>query len=190
MMKRGNISVKVCDICQVDTLVFLSFCPHAEAMGLKIKLDVSNMAFKSQGVVFYFPLNAGFCFYFQGKGEMSTYWLTDVHRSPFESCGINSSVSTFSSSSFGMVCDMLQDGGSWMQAPGMEHSTKSLSASDLRNLAQSSVKTTTPISMSVSGDRPPDFNTFRNFIGRRKTEICIDEMTEKEKSERSLESQA
>lgn len=79
-----------------------------------------------------------------------------------------------------------------MRALGMEYSTKSLSASDIRNLAQCPVKTTKPISMSVSDDRPPDFNTFRNFIGRRKTEICIDEMTEKDKteSEVNLQSQA
>lgn len=141
--------------------------------------------------MFYFPLNVVF-FNFQGKGEMATYWLTDVHRSPFGSSGANSNVSPLSSSSFGMVCDMLQDGGSLMRALGMEYSTKSLSASDIRNLAQCPVKTTKPISMSVSDDRPPDFNTFRNFIGRRKTEICIDEMTEKDKTESgvNLQSQA
>lgn len=125
----------------------------------------------------------------KGKGEMSTYWLTDVHRSPFGSSDANSNVSPLSSSSFGMVCDMLQDGGSLMRALGMEYSTKSLSASELRNLTQCPMNSK-PISMSVSNDRPPDFNTFKNFIGRRKTEICIDEMTEKDKSEVNLQSQA
>lgn len=43
------------------------------------------------------------------------------------------------------------------------------------------------ILMLVSGDWLLDFNIFRNFIGRRKIEICIDEMMEKEKSEWSLE---
>lgn len=156
---------------------------------VKIRLDVSNMTFENQCHCVSLSSECRCLFYFQGKGEMSTYWLTDVHRSPFGSSDANSNVSPLSSSSFGMVCDMLQDGGSLMRALGMEYSTKSLSASELRNLTQCPMNTK-PISMSVSNDRPPDFNTFRNFIGRKKTDICIDEVTEKDKSEVNLQSQA
>lgn len=192
MMKRGNISVKVCDICHVDTYlsdIFFMILLPCGGSEVKIRLDVSNMTFENQCHCVSLSSECCCLFYFQGKGEMSTYWLTDVHRSPFGSSDANSNVSPLSSSSFGMVCDMLQDGGSLMRALGMEYSTKSLSASELRNLTQCPMNSK-PISMSVSNDRPPDFNTFKNFIGRRKTEICIDEMTEKDKSEVNLQSQA
>ncbi|XP_061188147.1 uncharacterized protein LOC133196250 [Saccostrea echinata] len=112
----------------------------------------------------------------KGKGEMPTYWLTDIVRSNSGSIDVDPNGSPVSNASFELICEMLQNRCALSRALGMNPvlPCKTMSLTDIGKYVNTENTNMASVSTSRSDETSP-FNAFQTVMGRKKTEICIDE---------------
>lgn len=119
---------------------------------------------------------------------MSTYWLTEASSSLNGSMCVISNGSPVSDTSFEMVCEMLKGGGNLPRSLGLGavFPKKTQSLTNLDSWKQCPEPVPESISPLSTSDDIPNFNPLRTVIGRKKTDIYIDDMGEKGKSENEI----
>jgi hypothetical protein len=107
---------------------------------------------------------------------MLTYWLQGTLPSLNGSTQLTPAVSPVSDASSNFVQEVIQNHSVLGKTLEMNHILPSQYIASMSQLPESAIDIKTP---PPTGDQPPDFNAFKQIMGRRKTDICIEGAAEK-----------